>query len=217
MSGGKGVGVDHASVECIASLRSQLAAAERDRDEWKETATVRLDTRLDAEARWRGAVVELDDALARLAAERERRQREGDEADALWQSKLHAALAEQKQAEERAAETEEDKREIARLQGLVADLRATCGEAADTIGRLMTERKRTDKRLAALTVMDQWSSAEQKSYESAAKKIRAACGERGPAWCDTHQSYSWCEHNGGVMGSTGYEEPSPSGEKERSK
>jgi len=40
-------------------------------------------------------------AESKLAAERERRQREGDEADDLWQSKLYAALAAQKQAEER--------------------------------------------------------------------------------------------------------------------
>ena len=39
----------------------------------------------------------LTQAESQLAAERERRQREGDEADALWQSKVHAALAAQKQ------------------------------------------------------------------------------------------------------------------------
>jgi hypothetical protein len=27
------------------------------------------------------------------------------------------------------------------------------------------------------------------------------------AYCETHQHYKWCEHNGGVMGPTGYEAP----------
>mgnify|MGYP001557269449 FL=1 len=44
--------------------------------------------------------------VAQLAAERERRQREGDEADDLWQSKLHAALAE-RDAERKLREAED--------------------------------------------------------------------------------------------------------------
>ena len=28
-----------------------------------------------------------------------------------------------------------------------------------------------------------------------------------PIWCDVHQHYKWCEHNGGIMGATGYEAP----------
>jgi len=54
-------------------------------------------------------------AESKLAAERERRQREGDEADDLWQSKLYAALAAQKQAEERAAGLEMRVRAMAEL------------------------------------------------------------------------------------------------------
>jgi len=49
---------------------------------------------------------DLDEALAQLAAERERRQREGDEMDDLWQSKLHAALAE-RDAERKLREAED--------------------------------------------------------------------------------------------------------------
>jgi hypothetical protein len=30
-----------------------------------------------------------------------------------------------------------------------------------------------------------------------------------PAYCPAHQHNKWCEHNGGVMGSTGYEAPPP--------
>ena len=26
-------------------------------------------------------------------------------------------------------------------------------------------------------------------------------------WCPIHQHYKWCEHNGGVMGPTGWEKP----------
>lgn len=26
-----------------------------------------------------------------------------------------------------------------------------------------------------------------------------------PAWCAIHQHFKWCEHNGGVMGKTGWE------------
>uniref|UniRef100_A0A6M3JJP9 Uncharacterized protein n=1 Tax=viral metagenome TaxID=1070528 RepID=A0A6M3JJP9_9ZZZZ len=28
-----------------------------------------------------------------------------------------------------------------------------------------------------------------------------------PTWCYIHQHHKWCEHNGGVMGPTGYEAP----------
>jgi len=28
-----------------------------------------------------------------------------------------------------------------------------------------------------------------------------------PGWCVVHGHYKWCEHNGGVMGPTGYEAP----------
>jgi hypothetical protein len=36
----------------------------------------------------------------------------------------------------------------------------------------------------------------------------ARCGVyRLPMWCDIHQHYKWCEHNGGVMGPTGWEKP----------
>lgn len=28
-----------------------------------------------------------------------------------------------------------------------------------------------------------------------------------PAYCAIHQHYKWCEHNGGVLGPTGYEAP----------
>lgn len=28
-----------------------------------------------------------------------------------------------------------------------------------------------------------------------------------PSWCEVHQSNKWCEHNGGVMGKTGWEAP----------
>jgi hypothetical protein len=30
-----------------------------------------------------------------------------------------------------------------------------------------------------------------------------------PAYCQIHQHHKWCEHNGGVMGPTGYEAPQP--------
>ena len=34
----------------------------------------------------------------------------------------------------------------------------------------------------------------------------ARCGVYSlPMWCDIHQHYKWCEHNGGVMGPTGWE------------
>ncbi len=26
-----------------------------------------------------------------------------------------------------------------------------------------------------------------------------------PTWCPIHQHYKWCEHNGGMMGPSGYE------------
>jgi hypothetical protein len=26
-------------------------------------------------------------------------------------------------------------------------------------------------------------------------------------WCEVHQHFKWCEHNGGVTGATGYEAP----------
>ena len=36
----------------------------------------------------------------------------------------------------------------------------------------------------------------------------ARCGIYNlPTWCDIHQHYKWCEHNGGVMGPTGWEMP----------
>lgn len=28
-----------------------------------------------------------------------------------------------------------------------------------------------------------------------------------PTYCSVHQHYKWCKHNGGVMGSSGYEAP----------
>lgn len=28
-----------------------------------------------------------------------------------------------------------------------------------------------------------------------------------PKWCNVHQHHKWCEHNGGVMGPTGYAAP----------
>lgn len=28
-----------------------------------------------------------------------------------------------------------------------------------------------------------------------------------PAYCPIHEHYKWCEHNGGVMGVTGWEAP----------
>lgn len=28
-----------------------------------------------------------------------------------------------------------------------------------------------------------------------------------PKWCEIHQHYKWCQHNGGVMGPTGYAAP----------
>lgn len=28
-------------------------------------------------------------------------------------------------------------------------------------------------------------------------------------WCALHQHHKWCEHNGGVLGDTGYEAPKP--------
>jgi hypothetical protein len=31
--------------------------------------------------------------------------------------------------------------------------------------------------------------------------------EYRPAYCAVHQHYKWCEHNGGVMGATGYGAP----------
>lgn len=31
--------------------------------------------------------------------------------------------------------------------------------------------------------------------------------ERRPAYCEVHQHHKWCEHNGGVMGPTGWEAP----------
>lgn len=30
-----------------------------------------------------------------------------------------------------------------------------------------------------------------------------------PAYCETHQSHAWCNHNGGRLGATGYERPRP--------
>lgn len=33
-------------------------------------------------------------------------------------------------------------------------------------------------------------------------------GERNPAWCEIHQHSKWCEHNGGVMGLSGWERQS---------
>lgn len=31
--------------------------------------------------------------------------------------------------------------------------------------------------------------------------------EPNTQWCPLHQHYKWCEHNGGVLGGTGYEAP----------
>lgn len=39
------------------------------------------------------------------------------------------------------------------------------------------------------------------------ERLRAALRKTDPAWCSTHQHYKWCEHNGGVMGPTGWERP----------
>lgn len=36
-------------------------------------------------------------------------------------------------------------------------------------------------------------------------RLEAALAE--PAWCEIHQHHKWCEHNGGVMGPTGWEKP----------
>jgi hypothetical protein len=30
-----------------------------------------------------------------------------------------------------------------------------------------------------------------------------------PTYCEIHQHAKWCEHNGGVMGATGWEAPAP--------
>lgn len=36
----------------------------------------------------------------------------------------------------------------------------------------------------------------------------ARCGIYNlPAWCEIHQHHKWCEHNGGVMGPTGWRKP----------
>ena len=75
----------------------------------------------------RNVADDLDEALAQLAAERERRQREGDEADALWQSKLHAALAERDA--ERAAAKREGVREG--CEAAIAELRTALRVPAD--------------------------------------------------------------------------------------
>ena len=32
-------------------------------------------------------------------------------------------------------------------------------------------------------------------------------GRHDSKWCPIHQHYKWCEHNGGVMGPTGWEKP----------
>ncbi len=32
-------------------------------------------------------------------------------------------------------------------------------------------------------------------------------GRHDSKWCAIHQHYKWCEHNGGVMGPTGWEKP----------
>jgi hypothetical protein len=41
-------------------------------------------------------------------------------------------------------------------------------------------------------------------------------GYEWPKWCATHQSWKWCEHNGGVMGPTGYESPEAATKRTRS-
>lgn len=40
-------------------------------------------------------------------------------------------------------------------------------------------------------------------------KVQAAAigAPADPAWCEVHQHYKWCEHNGGVRGKTGWEKP----------
>ena len=37
--------------------------------------------------------------------------------------------------------------------------------------------------------------------------MRVTAPDVRPKWCNVHQHHKWCEHNGGVMGPTGYAAP----------
>jgi hypothetical protein len=67
-----------------------------------------------------------------------------------------------------------------------------------------------EKVRTVVRVLHHWMNMEDAKV--AAKQVCAALATppesaQVPAYCDIHQHYKWCEHNGGVLGSTGYEAP----------
>lgn len=77
---------------------------------------------------------------------------------------------------------------------------------------MTTLREAAQQALEALKMMrdtyEEYACPACDHADAAIYALKTALAEPVQAtWCDTHQHYKWCEHNGGVEGTTGWEKP----------
>ena len=122
---------------------------------------------------------------------------------------LHAALAE-RDAERKLREVAEREREVDREEVRIAiAAQEQAEERARKFGQYVARY--------AIGGIAEHSALRAEADSCLAALASQPADERRPSWCDVHQSYSWCEHNGGVMGRTGYEQPADERGEEKSK
>lgn len=75
-------------------------------------------------------------------------------------------------------------------------------EPLTAAGRDLLAQEAYNARSFPLITVEAIVAIEREAVERAARATPDA-----PAYCEIHQHYKWCEHNGGVMGPTGHESP----------
>ena len=82
----------------------------------------------------------------------------------------------------------------------------TASQAAAELRRLHAELERC-KQVCAATAEAWREEAALAEPEDDALTAAYMLGRHDSKWCPIHQHHKWCEHNGGVMGPTGWEKP----------